>query len=51
MSIKEVVNCLEKKIIAEALSETNGNQSEAARNLGLKLSTLRDKVKKFEIHV
>lgn len=49
MNMKEVVECLEKKIISEAITEANGNQSEAARNLGLKLSTLRDKIKKFEI--
>ena len=49
MSMKEVVECLEKKIITEAITDAKGNQSEAARNLGLKLSTLRDKVKKFDI--
>jgi DNA-binding NtrC family response regulator len=51
MSMKEVVSCLEKKIIEEAILDARGNQSEAARNLGLKLSTLRDKVKKFDIRV
>ncbi|MEE4258769.1 MAG: sigma-54 dependent transcriptional regulator [Bacteroidales bacterium] len=51
MSMKEVVECLEKKIITEAIIDARGNQSEAARNLGLKLSTLRDKIKKFDIGV
>lgn len=49
MNMKEVVECLEKKIISEAIENANGNQSEAARNLGLKLSTLRDKIKKLNI--
>ncbi|MCB2208909.1 MAG: sigma-54 dependent transcriptional regulator [Bacteroidetes bacterium] len=51
MSMKEVVECLEKKIITEAITDAKGNQSEAARNLGLKLSTLRDKIKKFDIEI
>ena len=49
MNMKEVVECLEKKILSEAIIDANGNQSEAARSLGLKLSTLRDNMKKFEI--
>ncbi len=49
MSMKDVVECLEKKIITEAFENARGNQSEAARSLGLKLSTLRDKMKKFDI--
>ena len=51
MSMKEVVECLEKKIITEAITDAKGNQSETARNLGLKLSTLRDKIKKFDIDI
>ena len=46
---KTVINCLEMNLINEALSQTNGNQSEAARILSLSLSTLRDKIKKHEI--
>jgi transcriptional regulator with PAS, ATPase and Fis domain len=51
MDMKGVVECLEKKILTEAITEARGNQSKAARNLGLKLSTLRDKVKKFNIDI
>jgi len=51
MSMKEVVECLEKKIITEAITNAKGNQSKAARSLKLKLSTLRDKIKKFDISV
>lgn len=46
---KTVINCLEMNLINEALSKTDGNQSEAARILSLSLSTLRDKIKKHEI--
>lgn len=49
MNMKEVVACLEAKIISEAITNAKGNQSEVARNLGLKLSTLRDKIKKLNI--
>jgi len=51
MSMKDVVQCLEEKIINKAITTAKGNQSEAARKLGLKLSTLRDKIKKFDIRV
>ena len=51
MSMKDVVQCLEKKIITKAITTAKGNQSEAARKLGLKLSTLRDKIKKFDIQI
>ncbi len=50
MNMKDVIRCLEEKIISEAISNANGNQSEAARKLGMKLTTLRDKIKKLNIH-
>jgi DNA-binding NtrC family response regulator len=43
-----VMQCLESRLIKEALASAEGNQSEAARRLGLKLSTFRDKLKKTE---
>jgi len=46
----EVLNCLESRLLSEALKNTNGNQSEAAKKLGMKLSTFRDKLKKLDIH-
>lgn len=46
----EVINCLESRLLSEALKNTNGNQSEAAKKLGMKLSTFRDKLKKLDIH-
>jgi transcriptional regulator with PAS, ATPase and Fis domain len=46
----EVINCLESRLLSEALIKTKGNQSEAAKKLGLKLSTFRDKIRKLDIH-
>ncbi len=46
MSYTQIVQCLENTLIKEALQKTDGNQSEAARVLGLSLSTFRDKMKK-----
>lgn len=43
-----IMQCLESKLLSEALSSANGNQSEAARKLGMKLSTFRDKLKKVD---
>lgn len=49
LPFRKVINCLEIKLINEALSRSGGNQSEAAKNLGLSLSTLRDKIKKHQL--
>jgi len=50
MPYNEVLNCLEARLLNEALQNAKGNQSEAAKKLGMKLSTFRDKLKKLEIH-
>ena len=49
MNFEQIVKCLEHNLINEALRKTNGNQTQAAKNLGLSLSTFRDKVKKHSI--
>ncbi len=49
MNFNQVVECLESNLIREALKSTNGNQSQAARLLGLSISTFRDKMKKYNI--
>lgn len=49
ISYTSVIQCLESRLLEDALKNTNGNQSEAARKLGMKLSTFRDKLKKFEV--
>ena len=48
MPYQTVMQCLEARLLNEALESTGGNQTEAARKLGLKLSTFRDKMKKLE---
>ena len=43
------VNQTEKELLRQALKEANGNKSAAARALGMRLSTFRDKLKKYNI--
>ena len=50
MNFDQIVKCLEHNLLSEALKKTNGNQTKAAKNLGLSLSTFRDKVKKHSIN-
>jgi DNA-binding NtrC family response regulator len=45
-SLREQVAAFERSLIARALEETGGNQSEAARRLGLTRVTLIDKLKR-----
>jgi len=47
MSFTDVVACLESNLLRQALAEAGGNRTQAARLLGLSLSTLRDKLKKY----
>ncbi len=47
-SYKEILTCVEKKMFNQALLSSNGNQSEAARILGLSLSTFRDRYRKLQ---
>jgi DNA-binding NtrC family response regulator len=49
MTFDQVITCLERNLLAEALQKSQCNQSEAARNLGMSLSTFRDKIKKHSI--
>jgi DNA-binding NtrC family response regulator len=46
LTYTQVVACLEANLLRQALAEAGGNRSQAARILGLSLSTLRDKLKK-----
>ncbi|MHC4681858.1 MAG: sigma-54-dependent transcriptional regulator [Planctomycetota bacterium] len=43
------VNQTEQELLHEALKEANGNKSAAARALGMRLSTFRDKLKKHTV--
>jgi two-component system nitrogen regulation response regulator GlnG len=40
---------VERELIARALVETNGNQVQAARLLGITRATLRKRIEKFRI--
>ncbi len=48
-SLKEQVEAFERGLVARALESTSGNQSEAARRLGVSRVTLIDKMKKYGI--
>lgn len=47
LSFGDVVECLETNLLRQALKDAGGNRSRAARALGLSLSTLRDKLRKY----
>lgn len=46
-SLKEQVEAFERGLVARSLESTGGNQSEAARRLGVSRVTLIDKMKKY----
>ena len=46
MEFSQVIDCLELRLLNEALRKAEGNQSNAAKSLNLSLSTFRDKIKK-----
>ena len=46
-----VVSQTEQKLLQQALEEANGNKSAAARALGMKLSTFRDRLKKHSLGI
>ena len=48
-SLKEQVEAFERGLVARALDSTGGNQSEAARRLGVSRVTLIDKMKKYNL--
>ncbi|MEN8191192.1 MAG: sigma-54 dependent transcriptional regulator [Bacteroidota bacterium] len=49
LSYEEIMKCVESHLLENALERSEGNQSKAARALGLSLSTFRDKVKKHNL--
>ncbi len=49
-SLKEQVEAFERGLVARALDSTTGNQSEAARRLGVSRVTLIDKMKKYGLN-
>ena len=51
LSYTNVLACLETTLLKRALARAGGNRTQAARTLGLSLSTLRDKLKKYDLDV
>ena len=49
MSYKEKLEAFEREIIRQALEESNGNKTQAAKKLGFTPRTLRNKVKKYNL--
>ncbi len=49
MSYREKLEAFEREIIRQALEETGGNKTHAAKKLGFTLRTLRNKVKKYNL--
>jgi tetratricopeptide (TPR) repeat protein len=49
--LKDVIGELEKKVIVQILNEVEGNQKDAARILGMKYTTLHEKLKRYGIRV
>ncbi|MTI61346.1 MAG: PAS domain-containing protein [Firmicutes bacterium] len=47
--LPDLMKKIEKKLIKEALSETEGNVSQAAENLGVKRQSLQYKIKKYKL--
>jgi Nif-specific regulatory protein len=48
MEFSRVMDCLENRLLNQALEKAEGNQSNAAKMLNLSLSTFRDKLKKHK---
>lgn len=48
LSFEDVIACVEFHLLENAIKEADGNLSQAARTLGLSLSTFRDKYKKHQ---
>jgi DNA-binding NtrC family response regulator len=49
MTYEEVLACLETNLLQQALRDSGGNKKKAAEQLKLSVSTLRDKLKKFNL--
>lgn len=49
INLHEEVRQFEMRLIRQALEETHGNQTGAASLLGLKLTTLHEKIKRYGI--
>ena len=50
-SLKEIITELEKKMILEAMDSVGGNQTKAARRLGISQRVMGYKLKKYKITI
>lgn len=48
---KKLISSMERMIIIRALSQFNGNQRKTAQFLGMKYTTLNEKVKRYNIRI
>lgn len=51
LSLQEATRTLERRMVTEALDETNGNRSQAARLLGLTRQGLLNKIARYKIDI
>ena len=49
-NLQQSVDCCEKLLLEEALRKTNGNQSQAARILGITVRSVYNKLRKYQLH-
>ncbi len=49
LCLKDFIEDLEKRIILNTLSKVGGNQKKAAKALGMKYTTLNEKVRRYNI--
>ena len=49
--LKEMMDSVERNVIMRTLYKVNGNQKKAAKVLGVKYTTLNEKIKRYNIHL
>ena len=50
IGLKEFIEELERTLIVKTLAKFNGNQKDSARFLGIKYTTLNEKIRRYNIH-
>jgi DNA-binding NtrC family response regulator len=50
VDLKEFIDQLERTLIVKTLTRFNGNQKDSARFLGIKYTTLNEKIRRYNIH-
>jgi two-component system response regulator AtoC len=48
-TLREQLDALERNVIARTMTSVRGNQSEAARRLGISRNTLTERLRRYEI--